>query len=364
MENKKQLVKVRSRNIVGGSKSLYLDIAWNGLRKREFLKLYITPGKSPMDRAINRETTQLAETIRSKRQIELQSTPQGVSVDFKSKVAIIAYIEYFISLEDRSNNQSYQCVVNNLRRYGVNRLEIGEVTTDFIEDFQLFLKTTDPITGKSLAINSINKYMICFKAVMNYAVKKDVIYKNPFSNFKILSTEDTHRSYLTIEELRKMAQTDCEHPELKRMFIFSSLTGLRWSDINALTWNEVIKTPNGFKLDYRQVKTGNYENLDLNSQAISIIGESGSGRIFRFDMSNPAMRAYLKKWVVLSGITKHITFHSARHTFATLQLEYGTDIFTVSKLLGHRSIKTTQIYSHIMNKAIKEAVDRMPDIGL
>lgn len=123
---------------------------------------------------------------------------------------------------------------------------------------------------------------------------------------------------------------------------------------------------NGWILKYRQQKTKGVENLPISEQAVKLLGERKDDDVLLFE--NLTYSAYhnkkLHKWVKESGIDKHITYHSSRHTFATLQLTMNTDIYTVSKLLGHRHLKTTEIYGKVIDKKKIDAVSKIPDLYL
>lgn len=142
--------------------------------------------------------------------------------------------------------------------------------------------------------------------------------------------------------------------------MFSALTGLRFSDIEKLKWSEVRGTEGNYYLQFRQEKTEGTENLPLSDQAISLLGERRKldDKVFQ-GLNYTHIDTFLPKWLLKAGIDKHVTFHSFRHTYATLQLASGTDIYTVSKMLGHRNLKTTQVYTKIVDEKKKEAANRI-----
>src|SRR5690606_22573169 len=164
------------------------------------------------------------------------------------------------------------------------------------------------------------------------------------------------------DELKVMAKTDCEVPILKTAFIFSALTGLRWSDINKLVWSEVQHSKElGNYLRFTQKKTQGSETLPISEQAYELLGERGKPeeRVFKHLKYSAWYNLKLQQWAMKAGITKTVTFHCARHTYATLQLTLGTDIYTVSKLLGHKNLKTTQIYAKIIDDKKKVAANKI-----
>jgi integrase len=151
-------------------------------------------------------------------------------------------------------------------------------------------------------------------------------------------------------------------PILKNAFLFSALTGLRFSDIQKLTWNEVQhSTENGYYIRFQQKKTKGQETLPISEEANSLLGNRGNSgnKVFQGLTYSDFNNQKLREWMIRSGIEKDITFHCARHTYATLQLSLGTDVFTVSRLLGHKSMKTTEIYLKIIDEKKKQAANRI-----
>lgn len=161
-----------------------------------------------------------------------------------------------------------------------------------------------------------------------------------------------------------MAAAHCKYPALKNAFMFSCLTGIRKSDIEKMRWREVQQHGEFTRIIFKQKKTGGQEYLDINSQAAAYMGQRGEAddRVFSGFKYSSYMIAELRMWAARAGITKDITFHSGRHTFAVMMLDLGAEIYTVSKLLGHKEIHTTQIYAKILDKKKQEAVAMIPKI--
>ena len=170
--------------------------------------------------------------------------------------------------------------------------------------------------------------------------------------------------YLTFEELRKLVDTECEYAGVKRAFLFSCLTGLRRSDIVRLRWSDVHQQGEFTRIIFRQKKTQGQEYLDITPQAVELMGERGkSDDLVFYDLYTPdCSNKAIQNWVLRAGIDKKISFHCGRHTFAVMMLDLGTDIYTVSKLLGHRELSTTQIYAKVLDKNKQAAVQRIPSI--
>ena len=147
--------------------------------------------------------------------------------------------------------------------------------------------------------------------------------------------------------------------------MFSCLTGLRKSDIEKLTWGEIRKQDDFTRIVFKQKKTGGQEYLDISAQAAAYLGprKNDDDRVFEGFTYGAWTSLELKRWAVAAGITKNITFHCGRHTFAVMMLDLGADIYTVSKLLGHRELSTTQIYAKVLDKNKQAAVNLIPNIN-
>ena len=252
-----------------------------------------------------------------------------------------------------------------------------DVTPEWIEGFKKYLdKTarcrdkrkhikTDEVM-KPLSQNSKVSYFNKLRACINQAFEDRIMPHNPLRGIEGFKQGETERSYLTIDEVRSMAATHCKYPALKNAFLFSCLTGLRKSDIEKMRWREVQQQGDFTRIVFKQKKTGGQEYLDINPQAVQYMGErrKADDRVFVGFKYSSYMITELRMWAMRAGITKDITFHSGRHTFAVLMLDLGADIYTVQKLLGHKEIGTTQIYAKIMDKKKQQAVSMIPNINM
>jgi integrase len=167
------------------------------------------------------------------------------------------------------------------------------------------------------------------------------------------------REYLTKEELVKLSKANCKSDVLRRAGLFSCMTGLRLSDCILLRWENIKKSSDGgWVLDITTKKTKTDATIPISEEALALCGERGEGQVFR-KLTPSVVALNLKDWIGAAGITKHITFHCFRHTFATLQLAGGTDIYTVSKLLTHSNLATTQVYAEVVNELKRDAAERI-----
>jgi len=361
-----------------GTISLYLEI-YKGttqttdgktkpIREYEYLNLYlIDKATNPIDKQQNKENLSLAKSIQAKRELEIKNGNYGFTNEFKKQTNFIEYFKNLVSKkETKGNLGNWYSTQIHLENFAGSNVTFKDIDLQFAERFKDFLNKAKKKDGKPLSNNSKASYFAKFRACLNEAVKEKIIYGNPAIETGNFKTIESQREYLTLDEVRKLAQTECRYDVLKRAFLFSCLTGLRWSDINNLVWSDVQKINNNWRVHFKQQKTKGQQYLDINQQARDLMLEVGkqNERVFVGLKYSAYVNVALQVWILKAKITKQITFHCARHTFAVLQLTLGTEIYTLSKMLGHSELKTTQIYAKIVDEKIFEAVNRIPDINL
>ncbi|MBR6716357.1 MAG: site-specific integrase, partial [Prevotella sp.] len=240
-------------------------------------------------------------------------------------------------------------------------LLFGSIDVNLIEDYKAFLQNAPQGGSKegTISANTASTYFSIFKAALHQAFIDGYLTIDLAAKVKNIYYEESQREYLTLEELNQLAATPCDSDILKRAALFSALTGLRHSDIKQLKWRDVVKDKEHYKLHFTQQKTKGAEYMPISDQAHLLCGEHGDADRLVFEgLQDPSwINRPVKKWIETSGITKHITFHCFRHTYATLQLTNGTDIYTVSKMLGHRKVTTTQIYAKIVDEKKEKAAN-------
>ena len=371
----KEPIKIRVKHLTNGSKSIYLDIYMEGRRKYEFLKLYIIPENSKSDRVRNNETLKLANAIKTQRIIELQNQSHGFKFNKASNIKLIDYIQAIAGKksEGKVRRTTLHAVICHLKRYDPNDIQLNRINKEYILGFLNYLKIAKQAHSKkekSLHANTQVYYYKMLRYCINYAVAEELLSANPMD--KIQNEEKPHRNhtereYLTMDELKKLAQTPFYNELVRKAFLFSCFCGLRHSDIIALTWRDIEADENGNSwLHIIQKKTKEAISLPLSKEAVKHLPRQEDAKendkIFKKLITLGRTNEILHRWAEQAGIKKHITFHTARHTHATMLLTLGVDLYTVSKLLGHTNIQTTQVYAKLVDESKKKAIDLIPNI--
>lgn len=249
------------------------------------------------------------------------------------------------------------------KQYKRNDLKLTELTYLVIREFDLYLRT---VVGQNS--NTATKTMKTFKTITLLGQKMGVLLHDPFMNHRF-HLEPVNRGFLTDEEILLIANKEIGIPRLelvRDIFIFSCFTGLAYIDVSNLTPDHIVTLGDKQWIMTQRQKTSVETNILLLDIPKAIIDKycdntaypKRENKLFPI-LSNQKMNAYLKEIADLCGIKKNLTFHLARHTFATMSLSKGVPMESVSKMLGHTNIKTTQIYARITNKKIEHDMEEL-----
>jgi integrase len=396
-------VTIRFKQITGDRETIYLDYypainnpATGKPTRREFLGLYLynevkhkeelykdSKGKeqrrfvaeidskgnqkrnklSEVNRQHNKDMMALAEQIRAKRQLSISSNNYGFLSQEKQNTGFVEYFEALANKKAGSNSDNWKSALLYLKEYVGGEVPFKDVDENFANGFKEYLLTAPRRKNEKVTLkkNSAVAYFNKFKSALKQAHKDEYLEKDLNAKIKRIKEEETQRQFLTLEELTKLSQTECSIPVLKSAAIFSGLTALRFSDIEKLKWGEIEHSEaEGYYIRFRQKKTKGFETLPISDEAYSLLGERGDHEEKVFpDLKYGYTQTELPRWLKKAGIKKKCTFHSFRHTCATLLLNAGVDLFVVSEMLGHREIKVTKIYAKILNSRKIEAANKI-----
>jgi len=270
-------------------------------------------------------------------------------------------------LRANGTNNKYKMLLKHLRnfaltKYGYSDLSFNDLTSDFVQEFDYYLRD-----DQSLNHNTIWLYMIAFTTLCRLAMSRKHLAYNPFSEYKN-TKKDKDRGYLLRNELEQLVSFNCEKKNdefVKDLFVFRCFTGLSYSDIKGLRSSNIQDFFDGNQwIIVRRKKTTTSSNVMLLDIPKMIIekyeGLSKDGKVFPVP-SNTTCNESLKRISKLIDCLKEkkVTFHLARHTFATLFLSEGVPLESLSKMLGHRNIATTQIYAKILNEKVGKDMQKV-----
>ena len=322
--------------------------------------------------SIDQESCIYADNIRAIRQKEYDTQELYTEMDAaiaeqkeKSQCDFIAFFKK--EAKSRHYNNENMCntwirVSDLLYEFNANEpLLFANINLNLMEKFKQFLLRAPQGGNKNgtISTNTACSYYSVFKAALKQAFVEGYLPIDIAAKSKNIQAEESRREHLTLDELNKLVETPCENPVIKRAALFSALTGLRHSDIMKMTWKEITKEGEHYRINFTQKKTKGVEYTPMSDQAYFFCGEPGHPDELVFGgLPAPSwISKPLSRWIEAAGITKHITFHCFRHTYACLQLSNGTDLYTVSKMLGHTNIRTTQIYSKVEDEKKEQAAD-------
>ena len=383
----KEPVKIRLKELKSGNKSIYLDCYVNGVREYKFLNLYLRPEVTREDKKWNKEQMQLANAIKAQYIIDIQNGEFGFKDRNRTrKLNFISYCEDMAAQYEAKGQTSCAVLMRSailrMVRYKGKNISFNHVTKEFLIGYIEFLnsetrdfdKDCKDADRKPKPLSEVYKEALFARIMvaLNQAERDGIIIKNPGKDIdrKLKPhSEQKSRCFLTLEEVKKIIDQNYRPKnDVKPAFLFCCFSGLRFSDVYKMKWGEITMSQDGnVQLETTMKKTGKTIWVPLSDNALRWLPERGDAsddeRVFA-NLPDQASNAdsRLKTLISHAGITKHVTFHVARHTFATLTLQYGADLYTVSKLLGHSNIRTTQIYAKIVDESKRRAVNLIPNL--
>ena len=375
-------ISLNKRKLKDGRISLSIEfyrgseLSGNGkrrhLRSFENLDTYLySDPKSVAEKKHNKQGLEFAENVLAIRKAEFVQGKFDIRNTAKSKRTFLKFFEELTDekmKQDSSNNYgNWFSTFQHLKKIVSPHFTFDEIDESFIKKVRAYFDN-EALTKSNIPLSQNSKYSYFnkFKAALRRAFDDGYLSINYASKIKSFEQAESQREYLTFDELQSLANAECKYPVLKKAFLFSCLSGLRWSDINTLIWSEVRDEGELSKVNFRQEKTDGVEYLYISKQARELLGErqDPQERVFKGLKYGMTYNTEIIRWCNRAAVPKHITFHSARHTNAVLLLENGADIYTVSKRLGHRELRTTQIYAKIVDSKMKETAEIIPELNI
>ena len=320
---------------------------------------------------LDQESCIYADNVRKLRQHEYDN--QSLYTGKESEIAAQNerseqdFIAYFKKITYSRHPNSSDAIIVNWNRVGVllgifsegKPIPFSTISVKWMEEFKMFLLRAPQGGAKKgpISQNTASTYFSILKAGLKQAFVDEYLTVDISEKVKNIPTKESRREVLTIEEVNKLADTPCSNNILRRASFFSILTGLRHCDIQSLKWGQLVRHNDSWRINFDQEKTDGVEYMPISDQAYELCGErrDPDRLVFEGLMDPSWINRPVKKWIEAAGITKHITFHCFRHSYATIQLTNGTDIYTLSKMMGHTNVRTTQIYGKIVDSKKEKA---------
>ena len=377
-------VEIKERALKGGNRGLYLEYYEKGFRKRENLHLYLIPDNAPDAMSINKRTYLKAMAIRSHRILnppEFNKKPEPEDGIDRTTTWLEWCDEYIRYSAGCGNSNSAMHHKNNVRKrikeyldhIGRTDILLKDVTTEVISGLYDYMRNDYRNPGQikvregRLADFSLLLFGETVNAIFNKALRDGRIGFNPLRGLNKLErfhAPDKHREYLTPEELMRFLAVETASEterQVQTAFGFSCMTGLRLGDIQRLRWGDIKPMGEGWAVSIVQHKTGTPVTVPLNDLALSLLPlrpENDDENVFHLPTMSGNVTKHVRSIRDKAGITgKDLTFHCSRHTAATLAISAGAELYSVSKILGHRNLVSTQVYAKVNLEKKMEAVN-------
>jgi len=352
-------VKIRERKLASGEVAFYIDTY-----HKDFGRFSQKTGlqANPKDRKAFKAAQ---STVQDKvRQIEKDLARDAAGVFGRKERSTDDFIQYYAKYAGQNNWSPYLNTLKHLTECFGGVSPFQSLSTAWLERFKAYLLSVDTVSQ-----NTASLYFSTVKAVIRRAFREGYIEADFTPRVQNIKKDEIVRRFLNLEEIERLSTTKAYNVMVKQAFLFGCFTGMRLSDIEALRWDQISLVNGAPFIEFRQQKTGGVERLPLSEQAVRTLravkdlhveyAPSGSEKVFILP-TRPLISKHLHRLGVDAGLTWKLHFHASRHTFATLALTQGNDLYTVSKLLGHREIATTQVYSHIIDSKKVDAVNQLP----
>ncbi len=362
-------IEIRTRELHNGNRSLYLDIYENGKRSYETLHLYLVPEVDDDTKRQNKNAMAKAVAVKSERMLGIRAETKPLTNSEKnaSELLLDAIDKYITEKKDGGNYSDtnircfkqmrhiMSCYMEHSHRKNTHLLEVDK---NFVVGFITYLREgyiceAHRSKGKLLAPSTQHMLQAQFNTFLRVMHRNGVINNNPMDRLdsrEKIAKPIVMRDALTVDELQALSEVYTGSPITKQAFMFCCFTGLRYSYVRRLTWKYIHNSESGPSIYMMQQKTKKYTIIPLGEQAMKWLPKRDAcldeNHVFPISTLGGCDRA-LGHMAKRAGITKQLSFHIARHTFATLAFEAGGDLLTISSLLGHTSVKTTERYSEV-----------------
>lgn len=356
--------KLRRRKLADGRESLFIDRTVDGKHEYEFLKLYLVPETSVKAKRENAKTLRQAEEIiLAKTENMVDDKAQEEAAKDKSKMLLSDFIGLLIEEYKQRGQPTYRHLRASRTKFEkfYPGARLCDMDKKFCTDYAEWLQS-EPLTpqGKPLAQATACSSFWILGIILSAAWQKGYIKNNPW---KLLSFQEkiarpeSKREFLTLDEVRKLEDAPYEKENIRRAFLFACYCGLRVGDVTELRWSDISVNGGRHFVSVVMQKNSKPILLPLPAKALTWLPERGEPESSVFSLpSHTVLHKHLRKWAELAGLERHLHFHLSRHTYGTMLITAGVDLYTASKMMGHADVRPTQVYAKIVDRKKEEAV--------
>lgn len=367
-----------------GEQELYTDGKMKGKpkykirhkRAQENLNLYLVANpRTPIDKQNNKQTIELAKKIRFEREQEMLEQSNGYRLKKKQNADFIGFFQTYIDNYTKKDIRMVKLALNRFKTFLCDTPEYSKYISGIKPENlnkDMMIAFTEYLQSKSRGEGAKSIYQR-FKKVINYAIEHDVIRKNPCTGVSIIVDENMLRKeVLSVEEWQTLEATHYqgENPIIRRAFIFCLYTGLRFCDVKELKYSNIDFSNKVLRFEQNKTKGHSSASgvvIPLRDDLLQLVGHPASSGsrdelIFALPSYEMCLKA-LRHWTKRAGIEKHITWHCARHSFATAALAGNANIKTVASLLGHNGLKHTEKYVRAVDSLKQQAIESLPELS-
>ena len=369
------MVTLRVKPLAANKFHLFIDVYENGKRSKQYLKLYVSEDytqpeidkqgnvvfdskgapKAKKVKAQDKDNWELASKVRTEMDNKLNKGNFGFDNANKKNGS---FTDYFAAYVAKYNKKDKRKAVACLAQFTEYNNAKGVLFSAISEDYSIGFKEH---LEANLKGETPCNYFRVFKSAVKKAHKEELLKTNYAEDVTIKKVNAIRKDVLTFTEINKLFNTPANNEQVKKAFLFSCLTGVRFVDAIKITWNNVKATERGLMLSFTQSKTGKNVAVELNEDAIKLLGARRENKDFLFILpSHTGVLKSLRTWVKSAGITKHVTYHVARHSFGTNLVFYGADVKSASELLGHSNFNQTNLYVRASDALKQKAVNQLP----
>ncbi len=349
-------VTIRTKELKDGNRSIYLDVYDKGKRKYEYLRLYLVPETSERAKRQNENAMRKAHEIKAEYILGTSDLLKPKAKP-KEEMTLQTWLdEYNRRIRDERNvsksiirqTKCVKAIIESfLSQVHKKNIKIADFGRGEMAGLLKYLGEYTGARGKQYMPSTLKTYQERIVAIFNGALQEGLIAVNPMDKLgksEVYSTVKGNKQPLTIEEVERIATVDTKYPIIRDAFVFACLTGLRISDICTLKWDEIKEIAGRPTIVKKQVKTGGVVSVPICDTALRYMPTNNCDEYVFHLPSSRTIQERIHKIAETAGIQKHVTFHTSRHTFATLTFAADGEIKTVSAMLGHKSVATTAIY--------------------